>query len=320
MLVARLLTILAFLFCALPVLCAELKKVVFMPQWVPQTQFAGYYVAKDKGFFEDEGLNVIIRHIGVNSKESLLDNLIRGKADVIGAQLPQSIAARSKGAKIVNVCQVTQMSGLWVVAHKPLRELKDLNHMRIAKWQSGFTELCDVLCHEFNLDVEWVSFHRDVNLFIYRAVDATLCFSYSEYLRLLLAMGRIPEENVLRFSDHGLKSPEDALYVTDEYYRNNKDTVDAFVRAVKRGWKYTAEHQEEACAISRMYIEDGHVGSNKVMERMMLQEYLRLQVNPATGKRDFAPVGKQMFEDLVDAMYRAAIIDKKVTYDEMIRP
>ncbi|MCQ2366510.1 MAG: ABC transporter substrate-binding protein [Akkermansia sp.] len=313
----RLLTLITLVAGALSVLHAELKDVVFAPQWIPQAQFAGFYVAKEKGFFEQEGLNVTFNHVGINSKETSLELMREGKADIAGLQLMQAIAARSQGVPVVNVCQVTQISGLWVVAHRPIREMKDLNHMRIARWKAGHAELFDVLSHEFNLDIEWVPISRSVNLFIYGAVDATLCYSYNEYLGLLLSMGRIPEENVLRCHDHGFRVPEDGLYVTEQYLKLNKDTVDAFVRAAKRGWDYAAEHQEEACAITHKYVEAGHVSSNPVMERMMLKECLRLQVNPDTGKRDYAQVTEKVFNKLVDAMYRAAVIMKTVNYREM---
>lgn len=315
----RLLTLITLLAGALSVLHAELKDVVFAPQWIPQAQFAGYYVAKEKGFFEQEGLNVTFNHVGINSKETSLELLKEGKAHIAGLQLMQAIVARSKGEPIVNVCQVTQISGLWVVAHRPIRELKDLNHMRVARWQSGHSELFDVLSHEFNLDIEWVPISRSVNLFIYGAVDATLCYSYNEYLGLLLSMGRIPEENVLRCHDHGFRVPEDGLYVTEQYYKDNKATIDAFVRATKKGWDYAAAHPEEACALSHRYVEAGHVSSNPVMERMMLKECLRLQVNPDTGRRDYAQATEEVFNKLVDAMYRAAVIMKTVNYQEMIR-
>ncbi|MDO4222127.1 MAG: ABC transporter substrate-binding protein [Akkermansia sp.] len=315
----RLLTLITLLTGALSVLHAELKDVVFAPQWIPQAQFAGYYVAKEKGFFEQEGLNVTFNHVGINSKETSLELLKEGKAHIAGLQLMQAIVARAQGEPIVNVCQVTQISGLWVVAHRPIRELKDLNHMRVARWQSGHSELFDVLSHEFNLDIEWVPISRSVNLFIYGAVDATLCYSFNEYLGLLLSMGRIPEENVLRCHDHGPRVPEDGLYVTEQYYKDNKATIDAFVRATKKGWDYAAAHPEEACALSHRYVEAGHVSSNPVMERMMLKECLRLQVNPDTGKRDYAQATEEVFNKLVDAMYRAAVIMKTVNYQEMIR-
>ena len=316
--VHRLLLFLALVACTLSVLHAELKDVVFTPQWIPQNQFAGFYVAKEKGFYEQEGLNVKFRHIGINSKKTSLQILQEGKADIAGLQLLQAIAARSNGAPIVNVCQISQISGLWVVAHRPIREPKDLNHMRVARWQFGHAELFDVLCHEFNLDLETVPFSHNLSLFTYDAVDATLCYSFNEYLRLLLAVGRIPEEHVLRCHDHLPRTPEDGLYVTEEYYKANKDTIDAFVRASKKGWEYTAEHMEEACAIAHKYIEAGHVSSNPAMERMMLKEFLQLLVNPASGMRDFAQVPEDVFNKLVDSMYRAALIQKPVSYHEMI--
>ena len=52
--VPKLVLLITLVACALSVLHAELKEVVFAPQWIPQNQFAGFYVAKEKGFYEDE--------------------------------------------------------------------------------------------------------------------------------------------------------------------------------------------------------------------------------------------------------------------------
>lgn len=317
--VPKLVLLITLVACALSVLHAELKEVVFAPQWIPQNQFAGFYVAKEKGFYEDEGLDVKFKHMGINSNKTSLQLLQAGQTDIAGLQLLQAIAARAQGDPIVNVGQITQISGLWVVAHRPIREPKDLNHMHVARWQFGHSELFDVLCHEFNLDLETVPFSHNLSLFTYDAVDATLCYSYNEYLRLLLAIGRVPEENVLRCHDHLPRTPEDGLYVSEEYYKANKATIAAFMRATKKGWDYAAEHMEEACTITHRYIESGHVSSNPAMERLMLKEFLRLQVNPTTGTRDYAQVPEDVFNKLVDSMFRAALIKKPVRYDEMIR-
>ena len=83
------------------------KKIVFMPQWTPQAQFAGYYVAFEKGFYKEAGIDVEIRHIPLNSTESVSGYLLSGDVQIVGQQLIQSIISRSDGNDIVNVMQMT---------------------------------------------------------------------------------------------------------------------------------------------------------------------------------------------------------------------
>ena len=40
----------------------QAQRIVFTPQWTPQSQFAGYYVAQEKGFYQEAGIEVIIKH------------------------------------------------------------------------------------------------------------------------------------------------------------------------------------------------------------------------------------------------------------------
>ncbi|MDO5450338.1 MAG: ABC transporter substrate-binding protein [Akkermansia sp.] len=318
---SRLLAIFAaFCICISSACRAELQELVFMPHWIPQGQFAGVYVAQDKGFFHDEGLKVTIRHMGLNSAETPLDYLTRGQVDITSMQLVQAVEARAAGAPLLNVMQLSQRSGLWCVAHRPIRTPQDLNHMKIGTWRSSHRAVCTMLAGMHGLNIHWVYGSRISSLFIYKAVDATLCFSYNEYIRLLLSTGSVARENVLRFSDFGYTAPEDGLYVTEETYAQRRDALERFARAVRRGWEYAHSHQAEALAISARYIRAGHVSSNKELERMMLDEYLRLLVNPRTGLRDFAPVTQEEFDKLVDDMVRARAIPRKVEYAEMIRP
>ena len=144
--------------CALLLFCigASAQKIVFTPQWTPQAQFAGAYVAMDKGFYADEGLEVEMRHIGRTSTVGALDMLLDGQTDVITMQLLQAIVARSDGRPVVNVMQSTQKSGLCCVTRKPVSGPKDLDGMKIGRWKSGFAELSNIIVDNLGLDVEWI--------------------------------------------------------------------------------------------------------------------------------------------------------------------
>lgn len=309
-----------FLICLCPGIFAQEKaKITFMPQWTPQSQFAGFYIAKEKGFYDEEGLDVTIDHIRQNSTESISDHLLDNSAQIVGQQLLQSVIARSDGKPLVNVMQITQVSGLWCVGRGPLSKPEDLNCLKVGRWKAGYSEFCDIMEVNKGIQVDWIPFINGINLMIFGAVDAILCYSFSEYLSLMLAVGDIPENHVLKFSEHGYDCPEDGLYVTEEYYRNNKDKVDAFVRASKKGWQYAGENREEAVDITQKYLDEGKIASNRVMQRMMLDEYIKLQVNPHTGSVDFKPVSEKVFKDVNDALLDTGYITRTVEYNEFVK-
>lgn len=295
------------------------QKMTFMPQWTPQAQFAGFYMAQEMGFYAQEGLDVEIRHIKANSTESILTQLVSGKVQIAGQQLLQSIIARSDGQKILNVMQITQKSGLWCVSHTPVSKPEDLQGMKIGRWKAGYSEFCDILETYNNLHINWVPFINGINLYVYGAVDATLCYSFSEYIALQLAIGDIPDNQVLKFSDFGYECPEDGLYVTEEYYARNRDAVDKFVRASKRGWEYARTHKKQTLEVVMRICSENHIVTNRAMQERMLDNYISLQTNPATGKIDFAPVAEPVYNDVTRALLETGYIVNKPEYKEVIR-
>lgn len=295
------------------------QKVTFMPQWTPQTQFAGYYVARDKGFYAEEGLDVDIIHLGASSTESVLDVLKSGTAQIVGQQLLQAVVARADGTPIVNILQLTQKSGLMCVSREPISKPEDLDGKRIGKWRQGYSEFCDIMEMSKGIYIDWIPFVQGINLYVFGAVDATLCYSFSEYISLQMAMGDIPEGQIIRFSDFGYNVPEDGLYTLDDYYDSNKDVVDKFVRASKRGWDYARTHRDEAVEITYRYIDKGHIVTNLATQRRMLDEYLDLQVNPVTGVADYAAAREDDFNEMINALIDTGYIYGEVDYNEIYR-
>src|SRR5271157_1540657 len=91
-----------------------LDTVSFIPQWQPQAQFAGYYVASEKGFYRDRGLDVKILRGGPQTPPS--EMLAQGRADFGTMQLTAGIVRRARGIKLVDVCQLAQHSALMLIA------------------------------------------------------------------------------------------------------------------------------------------------------------------------------------------------------------
>lgn len=314
----KLLTILFSLTICIGGLVAR-EKITFMPAWTPQAQFIGFYVAQEKGFYAEEGLDVAIEHMGINSSKSGILRIAEGEVDIIGSHPIQSLLAREGGLKIVNVLQIAQNTALMVVSHKPIPDIKSLNGMKVGRWKSGFSEICEVCLTSNNVEVEWIPFLSGINLFISKAVDATVVMSYNEMNSILEAVGDIPDDHIIKFSDYGYNIPEDGLYVTEEYLATHGDEVAKFCEATKKGWLWCYEHKEEALDILMDYVARTGVRTSRYHQQLMLDGMLELIINSNTGKPDFLQIQEGKFNTLVDALVKLNYLSKPVSYKEFIR-
>ncbi len=292
-------------------------KIIFTPQWMPQAQFAGVYVAMDKGYFADEGLNVEIRHIKQSTRQSAIDMLKNGDTDIIMTQFVGALIGRDKGVPLVNVLQTSQNCGLVYVSKKPVTSYKQLHNKKIGTWRGGFREIPEIAFFEKGLKVNWIPSLSAMNLYVANAVDGMLAYSFNEYLRLLMAIGEIPNKNVVYFSDIGYNYPEDGIYTTAAYYQKNKKDVKKFAEAIKRGWDYARSNPAEALIITKKYMKLNNIPTSNIHQELMLREILRLQLN-SRGVADYAPISKQMFDEINRKMYKAKMLKKMVKYEDMI--
>jgi len=298
-------------------MCAQ-EKITFMPAWQPQAQFAGYYIALEKGFYQQEGLDVSIEHVGVNSSRPPLERLRDGEVDIIVSNPIQCIISRDNGFMMKNVLQVNQTTGMMIVSHNPIDGPKSLEGLKISCWKTGFNEICEVYCRANQINVDWVPFLAGVNVFLSGAVDATVVMSYAEYFSLVEALGDIPEENTIRFADSGYDIPEDGVYVTEEYLANHPETVRKFCDATKKGWNWCIDHRDETLEIIMKYMKIYNVRTNRFHQASMLDEMLRLLVNKTMEEVDYEPVPKDVFDVLVKYLVEMGYISKPVSYNDFI--
>ena len=301
-------------------------KIVFTPTWTPQAQFAGYYVALEKGFFQEEGLEVEIKHLKANTKKTPCDMIADGESDIICISLLKAIQARDAGAALINVLQTSQNTGLMCVSPNKLPSIRHLQGKKLGTWKTGYREIAEIALNDNNTKVEWIPFLHGVNLFVAKAVDATLCYSYNEYIQLVMSRGEIPEENKIYFNKTIYNIPEEGIYVTQEFYENHRNEVYGFVRACKKGWNYCREHQEEAIDIVMKYTTAHKIVTNRYHQRRMLAEVLRLQQSPSSaiankrGTATFAPVSNEVFQKALVMLRSIGAINSVIKYNDFIKP
>ncbi|SEP57252.1 NitT/TauT family transport system substrate-binding protein [Loktanella sp. DSM 29012] len=237
---------------------AQDNDVALQLQWVTQSQFAGYYVAQDKGFYDEEGLNVTILPGGPDIAPPQV--LAGGGADVMLNWMPSALAAREKGLPVVNIAQPFKSSGLMLTCWKDtgITSVEDFRGKTIGVWffgneypflswmsqagipTDGGEEGVTVLKQGFNVDP-----------LLQRQADCISTMTYNEYGQVLDA-GVSPDELVtFKYEDQGVATLEDGMWVLEENLEDPAfvEKMTRFVRASMEGWKYAEANPDEAAQI-----------------------------------------------------------------------
>ena len=229
--------------------------VTIQLKWVTQTQFAGYYVAQDKGFYEAEGLNVTINPGGPDIGP--MSVLAGGGADVAVDWMPSALAAREKGFANVNIAQPFKSSGMMLVCRKDrgVNSVADLKGKNLYVWYYGnewpFLSWMNKLGLKPDQDISVFKQGWDILPLTQGDANCVSAMAYNEYWQVL-AEGLKPEElTVFRYEDEGVATLEDGLYVKEENLSDPAfvDKMVRFVRASMKGWKYAENNQAEAAQI-----------------------------------------------------------------------
>ncbi|WP_275393780.1 ABC transporter substrate-binding protein [Aliiroseovarius sp. Z3] len=252
--------------------------VTLQLKWVTQSQFAGYYVALDQGFYAEEDLNVTVLPGGPDIAPTQV--IAGGGADVIVEWMPAALAAREKGLPLVNIAQPFASSGMMLtcwgdvgiaspddLANRTLGVWFFGNEFPFMSWMSkmglstdGASETgVEVLKQGFNVDP-----------LLQRQADCISTMTYNEYWQVIDA-GVTPEELItFKYEDQGVATLEDGLYVMEENLSDEAfaNKMERFVRASMKGWKWAEENPEDAAMIVLEYDETG-AQTEKHQVRMM---------------------------------------------------
>ena len=257
--------------------------VTLQLKWVTQAQFAGYYVALDKGFYEAEGLNVTIKPGGPDIAPPQV--MAGGGADVMVDWMPSALAAREKGLALVNIAQPFKASGMMLTcrADSGVKAPADFKGKTLGVWfggneypfltwmatlglpTTGGAEGVEVLKQGFNVDP-----------LLQKQAACISTMTYNEYWQLIEA-GMKPEELVtFKYEDEGVATLEDGLYVMEDKLADPAfvDKMARFVKASMEGWKYAEEHPDEA---AEMVLEHDETGAQtEEHQKRMMSEIAKL--------------------------------------------
>lgn len=268
--------------------------VTLQLKWVTQAQFAGYYVALDNGFYEEEGLNVDIKPGGPDIAPSQV--IAGGGADVVLDWMPSALASREKGLNVVNIAQPFASSGMMLTCRKDsgIASPADFagktlgvwffgNEYPFLSWMSQLGLATDgseggvtVLKQGFNVDP-----------ILQGQADCVSTMTYNEYWQIIDA-GLTPDDLIVfKYEDQGVATLEDGMYVLEENLNDAAfvDKMVRFVRASMKGWKWAEENPDAAAMI--VLDNDASGAQTEEHQKRMMGEIAKLTAG-SNGALDIA--------------------------------
>jgi NitT/TauT family transport system substrate-binding protein len=290
--------------------------VRMMLQWTHQAQFAGYYVAREKGFYRARGLDVSLMQGGPGIEP--MDHLAQGDVDFVSAWLFTALIRREKGLPAVNVAQIVNSSNLVMISWR-MRDDEtpgDLAGRRISIWEGDLRAPYTAWLQAEK--VEPAAIHPQyysVNLFLRKGVDACSAMYYNEFHMLFQAGIDADERNVFFLKDYGFGFPEDGIYCTAATLRQRPEMVAAFREASLEGWRYAAEHPDEALDIVMGYVTAANVATNRPHMKWMLDKLLASVVPTAADGWVLGKLVRSDYEKTVRIMREQGMLAEPPAFE-----
>ena len=294
------------------------EKVTIQLKWVTQAQFAGYYVAQDKGYYQSEGLDVTIKPGGPDIGTPQV--IAGGGADVIVDWMPSALASREKGVPLVNIAQIFKKSGMMLTCRKDsgIKSPSDFRGKTLGVWfygneypflswmsklgipTTGGSNGVTVLKQGFNVDP-----------ILQKQAECVSTMTYNEYWQIVDA-GLSPSELVVyKYEDQGVSTLEDGLYVLENELRNKAfvSKMARFLKASIKGWNYAGDHPDEAADI---VLENDDTGAQtEKHQRRMMREISKLVGNQPQGIGYLIPADYRRTVDVLMSSDSDPVISKK---------
>lgn len=290
----------------------------FLPHWIPQSQFAGFYVAADQGFYTEAGLDVKILPSGPEHPASRL--LPAGDTDFATMFLTNGIVMRDQGEPVVLLAQMLHQSSLLLVTHRDsgITRPEDLDGKKVAIW-TEFQAQPLALFRKFGIEPIIIAQGASMGVFQHRGVDAACAMRYNEYQNLYLAGFDESDLNVIDLEQHGVGFPEDGIYVTEDFLENSPEAAAAFVEASLRGWRHAFDHPEEAVdSVMKRIQQAGRHSSRALQKRMLLA--LQTAYLQANGELHPTRLTEEDFDRVTSALSHSGELRHLPRYDSFHRP
>ena len=285
--------------------------------WLPQAQFAGYYIAFEKGFYQEEGQNVTIISGGPDIVPA--DLLASGQADFATMFLAAALERRMAGIPLVNVAQISQHSALMIITRKKdgIATIADLDGKKITMWANDFQLQPWALFKYYHINTTTVPFGGSMELFLRGAVPATLGMWYNEYHTILSSGYKENELQPFFFKNTIFDFPEDGMYCLLTTAQKQPKRVRAIVSATLKGWRYAFDHEEEALDVVEKYMRNTKIPFSRVHQRWMLKTVKKL-MTPKDSHEPYGRLNRKNFATVTRTIKDTGFTDHVISFDDFV--
>ena len=243
---------------------AKLTKVTLQLKWVAQAQFAGYYAAKAKGYYKQQGLDVSLK---VGGPDIIPETVVAGGQAQFGLDwLPSLMSSRDKGVDLVNIAQVFTRSGLTLISWKDtgINSVAKMRNKTVANWLGGNEYEVFAALVKNGMDpvkqqgVKIFQQPFSMDFFMKRQVDAASAMTYNELAQVLEStnpktgkLTKLSDLNVIPMQKVGTGMLEDGVFTTGSWIKSKKNqaTAKKFLAASFKGWIYCRDHWRDCVNI-----------------------------------------------------------------------
>ncbi|MBA2666429.1 MAG: ABC transporter substrate-binding protein [Trueperaceae bacterium] len=317
-----------------------LVPVTFQSKWFPQAQFAGYFVAIDKGFYAEEGLDVTVLD-GGNVNPTV--QVASGNADFGTDWIANMLVQREQGLDVVQIAQVFQDSGYRLVALRDsgIESIADLAGRRVGVWGFGneFVTQAVFAAEGFTSDLDPTVTNPDVNAIVYAfdpalvfpdQVDAASAMTYNELDQIIGLGFGLDRLNVLDPADIDANLLEDLIFTRPEVLEmadfkgsglSGREVAERFLRATLRGWEYAIDNQDEAVFIVLGFCGDTCAGSGSTQSPLIHQTWQMARVAELVRPNADTVLGeisRTSFERSVGLLDEVGLLSAPVAYEDVV--
>jgi len=246
----------------------HLEHIDLRLQWINQSQFAGFYVAKEKGFYQDALLDVDIEPGG--SSFNVPAMIATGNADIgiwVGDQVLRARAGENRmPIRAVGVVFQKSLVCFMVRRNSTITSPQDFAGKTIGVYPGFDSESIYLdLLNRFHIDRKSIREYPaaySIVPFLKGQVDVWPSYSINEPL--------VAAENGLAVrcltpDAYGIKYYSDTIVVRDDYLSRYRERVSRFLKASERGWRYALANPDEAVSIVLKYDPSLHADHERAM-------------------------------------------------------
>lgn len=261
-------------------------KFTLQTKWVTQAQFAGYYVALENGYYDDEGLDVTIKSGGPDIAPPQV--MAGGGADILIEWMPAALASREKGLNLVNIAQPFKSSGMMLTCRKDsgISSPSDFSDKTLGVWFYGneypFLSWMSKLNMATDGSAGGVTVLKQgwgIEPLLQKQADCVSTMTYNEYWQVIDGGLSADELVVFPYDEQGVSTLEDGLYVLEENLTDPAfvDKAARFLRASMKGWEWASNNSDAAADI---VLENDMSGAQtEKHQRRMMGEVNKLTAN-----------------------------------------